>query len=344
LSQKAIHNAIQNKSTELNKAAKSLYMSSDTVLTALEKNITDKEIETAYTKYQAILKDIETLSEQDKWGEARTHITEVTEYAQTALKYASTAMNKAKSQQSRLATKTGSISSKHTRSTKSSRTSATSSNVWRWALAEAAAAQKQAEFEQLMAEKESEKKQREAELEFHREHMRAQHERDMAILAAEKRKAVADAKLKAIEQSIREEDTTSILAKQLGVEDAKSRTQSWVNTQHQPNNPEQDQNDGPSPPTNEHTGEPPPLGNSPAEEKRDGAAKDQFQSFIPRGFAGNQPIYKPLTTHPEVVIANQCIEGIAQTNQPDRIYRNATLMCSTATPPCSTLGKGRSKQ
>ena len=79
LSQKAIHNAIQNKSTELNKAAKSLYMSSDTVLTALEKNITDKEIETvlaplqqAYTKYQAILKDIETLSEQDKWGEART--------------------------------------------------------------------------------------------------------------------------------------------------------------------------------------------------------------------------------------------------------------------------------
>ena len=249
-------------------------MSSDTVLTALEKNITDKEIETvlaplqqAYTKYQAILKDIETLSEQDKWGEARTHITEVTEYAQTALKDASTAMNKAKSQQSRLATKTGSISSKRTRSTKSSRTSATSSNVWRWALAEAAAAQKQAEFEQLMAEKESEKKQREAEQEFHREQMRARHERDMAILAAEKRKAVADAKLKAIEQSIREEDTTSILAEQLGVEDARSRTQSWVNTQHQPNNPEQDQNDRPPPPTNEHTGEPPPLSNTPAEEK-----------------------------------------------------------------------------
>ncbi|CAB3982719.1 Hypothetical predicted protein [Paramuricea clavata] len=294
LSQKAIHNAIQNKSTELNKAEKSLYMSSDTVLTALEKNITDKEIETvlaplqqAYTKYQAILKDIETLSEQDKWGEARTHITEVTEYAQTALKYASTAMNKAKSQQSRLATKTGSISSKHTRSTKSSRTSATSSNVWRWALAKAAAAQKEAKFEQLMAEKESEKTQREPEQEFHWEQMRAQHERDMAILAAEKRKAVADAKLKAIEQSIREEDTTSILAEAVR----------------------------PSPPTNEHTGEPPPLSNTPAEEKRDGVTKDQFQSFIPTGFAGNQPIYKLLTTHPEVVIANQCIEGIAQTNQ-----------------------------
>jgi hypothetical protein len=92
-------------------------MSSHTVLTALEKNISDKEIETvlaplqqAYTKYQAILKDIETLSEQAKWGEVCTHITEVTEYAQTALKYASTAMNKAKSQQSRLATKTGSAS------------------------------------------------------------------------------------------------------------------------------------------------------------------------------------------------------------------------------------------
>ncbi|CAB4017795.1 Hypothetical predicted protein [Paramuricea clavata] len=287
-------------------------MSSDTVLTALEKNISDKDIETvlaplqqAYTKYQAI--------QQAKWGEARPHIAEVTEYAQTALKYASTTMNKEKSQ--RLATKTGSTSSKLTRSTKSSRTSATSSNVWRWALAEAAAAQKQAEFEQLMAEKESEKKQREAEREFHREQMRAQHERDMAILAAEKRKAVADAKLKAIEQSIREEDTTSILAEQLGVEDARSRTQSWVNAQHQPNDPQQDQSDRPPPPTNEHTGEPPPLSNTPAEEKRDGAAKDQFQSFIPRGFAGNKPIYKPLSTPPEVVIANQCIEGIAQTNQ-----------------------------
>jgi Holliday junction resolvase-like predicted endonuclease len=43
LSQKAIHNAIQNKSTELSKAAKSLFMSSDTtVLTALEKNISNK--------------------------------------------------------------------------------------------------------------------------------------------------------------------------------------------------------------------------------------------------------------------------------------------------------------
>ena len=47
-----------------------------------------------------------------------------------------------------------------------------------------------------MAEKESEKKQREAEQEFHWEQMCAQHERDMAILAAEKRKAVADAKQK----------------------------------------------------------------------------------------------------------------------------------------------------
>jgi hypothetical protein len=84
---------------------------------------------------------------------------------------------------------------------------------------------------------------------------------------------------------------------------------------NQTNNPEQDQSDRPSPPTNEHTGELPPLGNTPAEEKRNGAAKDQFQLFIPRGFARNQPIYRPLTTHPEVVIANQLIKGIAQTNQ-----------------------------
>ena len=65
----------------------------------------------------------------------------------------------------------------------------------------------------------------------------------MAILAAEKRKAVADAKLRAIEQSILEEriwkrenmaenmETPYSLPEQLGVEDARSRTQSWVNAQ-----------------------------------------------------------------------------------------------------------------
>ena len=54
-------------------------------------------LQQVYIKFQTILKDIETLSEQAKWGEARTHITEVTEHAQNALKYASTAMDKAKS-------------------------------------------------------------------------------------------------------------------------------------------------------------------------------------------------------------------------------------------------------
>jgi hypothetical protein len=66
-----------------------------------------------------------------------------------------------------------------------------------------------------MVENEHDKKQRKAGQDFHREQMCAQYERDMAILAAEKRKAVADTKLKAIEQSICEEDTTSILAEQV---------------------------------------------------------------------------------------------------------------------------------
>ena len=48
-------------------------------------------------------------------------------------------------------------------------------------------------------------RQLEAEEELHRKCARAQHERDIAVLAAEKTTAIAEAKLKAIEQSIVDE-------------------------------------------------------------------------------------------------------------------------------------------
>ena len=75
------------------------------------------------------------------------------------------------------------------------------------ALAEAAAARESAEFEKLIAEKEHERKKREAEIERTREQERAIHKKEMDFLAAERKIAIADAKLKAIEQAIEEEDT-----------------------------------------------------------------------------------------------------------------------------------------
>ena len=61
------------------------------------------------------------------------------------------------------------------------------------ALAEVEAARKSAEFERLIAEKELERKKREAEI----EQERAQFSKDLVILTADKKVAVADAKLKA---------------------------------------------------------------------------------------------------------------------------------------------------
>ena len=62
LSQKAIHNAIQTSSTELNKQGKALRLASDNVYSALEKNASHKDMETfleplqqAYIKYEEML-------------------------------------------------------------------------------------------------------------------------------------------------------------------------------------------------------------------------------------------------------------------------------------------------
>ena len=74
------------------------------------------------------------------------------------------------------------------------------------ALTEAAAARQNAEFDRLIAEKERERGEREAEERRNREQERARYQRDIDILAADKKVAVADAKLRAIEQAITEEE------------------------------------------------------------------------------------------------------------------------------------------
>ena len=72
----------------------------------------------------------------------------------------------------------------------------------RGALAEAAAARQEAEFDRLLAEKERERVEMEAEEERKRQNARAKFECDKAVLAANKKAAIADAKLKTILQAI----------------------------------------------------------------------------------------------------------------------------------------------
>ena len=100
-------------------------------------------------------------------------------------------------QKSGKSAETMSVWSRNTRRSGASRAS-TSSSVARMR----AAAKEQAGYERLIAEKENEIKQREAEEEKRRQQARAHHERDIAVRSANKRVAVANAKLKAIQESM----------------------------------------------------------------------------------------------------------------------------------------------
>ena len=101
------------------------------------------------------------------------------------------------------------------------------------ALAEAAAARESAEFEKCITEMEHERRKREAEIERTREQERANHQKELAFLTAERKIAIADAKLKAIEQAIGEEDTGDKI-EIAGIPNAKSeeRTFTWLKSRH----------------------------------------------------------------------------------------------------------------
>jgi hypothetical protein len=84
-----------------------------------------------------------------------------------------------------------------------------------------------------MAPKQHEKRQIEAEELQHREQLQAQHDLEIAILTANKEKAVADAKLNAIEQAIQEERLALLLDDISESFDSKLRTETWINTLNQ---------------------------------------------------------------------------------------------------------------
>ena len=127
---------------------------------------------------------------------------------------------------------TGSRISRHScrsKSVSSTGSSSSSSAARMRALAEAAVARESAEYERLVADKEHERKTREAEVARIRVQEHAQHERAMAILAANKKVAIADARLKGIEQ-VTEEEGTGEKIEAIDVPKAKSeeRTSNWV--------------------------------------------------------------------------------------------------------------------
>ena len=124
------------------------------------------------------------------------------------------------------------ISGKRSRSriTSSTRHSS-SSSARRRALAEAAAAKQEAEIDRLLADKERERMEMEAEEERKRQSHLAKFVHEKAVLSANKKAAIAEAKLKAIELAIDEEDNEKIsLVTIPGFTepvDTKEQTQAW---------------------------------------------------------------------------------------------------------------------
>ena len=99
------------------------------------------------------------------------------------------------------------------------------------ALAEAAAARENAQFEPLIAEKEHAHKERQAEIERKRQQEHTEHEKELSILATNREVAVADAKLKAIERVIEEEENESKdEISEMPKLKSKVRTEDWVRT------------------------------------------------------------------------------------------------------------------
>ena len=119
--------------------------------------------------------------------------------------------------------------SHHSRSLLS--TSTTSSAARIRALAEAAAARENAEYEKIIAEKEHAHKEREAELERNRKQERVQQDKDLAMLAATRKVAVAEAKVRAIELTMEEHEIQE-RDKIPGIPHAKTeeRTLNWVHS------------------------------------------------------------------------------------------------------------------
>ena len=116
-------------------------------------------------------------------------------------------------------------------SSRKSKSSAISSARLR-AIAAAAAAKEQVEFERIMAEKENEWKQREAEEQSRSHRESAQHDRDMALLAANKKLAVANARLRATEEAIEEEENErkSVILPGTSKAHVQDRITEWVHS------------------------------------------------------------------------------------------------------------------
>ncbi|XP_028407838.1 uncharacterized protein LOC114530418 [Dendronephthya gigantea] len=237
--QKGFQNALVKKTAVFNKQTKLLQQAIASVYTSIEKGEKLITLERAVTSleinkqtFESGYRNLERLITEDRWNESAEMKDVVRETKEKYIRYADSALRQAAellstAEKFDVASK-GPRLSEDSRILKSSRVSshASSTSARMKAMADVAAAREEAEYDVLMAEKE-------AEAEWNREAARAQHNRDMVVLEAKKKKAIAEAKLEAIEQSI--SDVRSSMSKTEIVAQSEasvtSRTKSWISQQ-----------------------------------------------------------------------------------------------------------------
>lgn len=206
LTPKALQNALDEKEKWVNIAVRKL--SSVIHDAALARSRADKikaisDLENATQTLSSILNQLGELYVINVPGHT-VHVNEkLLEGGNELLNHANVVINQIKNKQT---DKSSDICSKSCGSKSSLALSNSSVRLRAKAAAALAAAQKDAEYERLVAEREFEQKRKEAEDKTCRENERAMYEKDMAILAANRKVAVASAELEAIDLSIAEEE------------------------------------------------------------------------------------------------------------------------------------------
>ena len=236
LTPKALQNAVEDKQKEIRKSRKRLL----SVMKLVEELSEESEIETvardlavASEEFGKLLRELLDLYEQDSHGDhvGEAQLDEENHILERALLLVDKLKNRISRQSSKLL-ELRSVSSR--RSSRRSSASKTSSTIARLqALADAKAAKEEAQYTRLIAQKELERRTRDAEAERIRQQEIAQFESEIAILGADKKAAIANAKLKVFEDALLKEDLekeSELPEFKLPKVKTEERTSQWVHS------------------------------------------------------------------------------------------------------------------
>ena len=165
-----------------------------------------RDLTLASEEFGSLLQELIGLYEQDSRGDylEEAQLSEENETLNRALLLLDSLKNRITRQSNKLLETRSVCSRRSSRHSSASKTSSTTARLQ--ALAEAKAAREEAQYTRLIAQKELERRTREAEAQKIRQQEIAQFEKEIAILGADKKAAMANAKLKVFEEALLEEE------------------------------------------------------------------------------------------------------------------------------------------